>query len=242
MAIAKEFEGELLRFDYQGGWPKKRNWALESYDWSSDWILLLDADELLSEAVKLEIEDAISHGNYDGYWLNFEIVFLGKQLRFGDTKLKKLSLFRKGKGRYEKRLTKQDSSMLDIEVHEHVTVEGPVGFIKSAVRHENVLSLSRFIEKHNAYSNWEAHTILFGEGGAIPPSFFGSQAARRRWIRKIFLNFPGFPLAVFLYTFIVKLGFLDGKSGFYYAAFRGVQFLHIRAKLYELSLVRLSPE
>ena len=70
-------------------------------------------------------------------------------VRFGDTELWKLFLFRKGKGRYEKRLERQDASMSDIEVHEHVVVDGSTGRLKNPVRHENWNSLDRYISKHN---------------------------------------------------------------------------------------------
>ncbi|RMF07949.1 MAG: glycosyltransferase family 2 protein [Alphaproteobacteria bacterium] len=236
LAIAEQYGATVLNFDYRGGWPKKRNWALKTHSWKADWILLLDADEILTEAVKSEIKQVIESGKHDGYWINFEIVFLGRQLRHGDTSLRKLSLFRAGKGMYERRLENQDQSMLDMEVHEHVVVDGSVGRLSSSIRHENIQSLSHYIQKHDAYSNWEAHTWVFGDEGSLTPRLFGNQAERRRWLRKSLMNMPGFPVIVFVYTYFLRLGILDGKPGFFYALFRMVQFFHIKAKIYELSI------
>lgn len=234
MAVARGVT--VLQFHYQGGWPKKRQWALETHAWRNDWILLLDADEILTDEVKQEISNAIRSQAYAGYWLKFPIVFLGRLLRHGDTELKKLSLFRRGKGRYEKRLENQDASMADMEIHEHVVVDGPTRCLHHPVRHENFNSLERYIEKHNAYSNWEAHVLLQGCDSELPASLLGNQAQRRRWLKKTFIRVPGSPLLRFLYVYVLRGGFLDGRAGFAYAMFKFIQTCHVKAKIYELQI------
>jgi len=232
--LAAEHDAGVLQFHYSGGWPKKRQWALDNHRWRNDWILLLDADEILTDAVKNEIESAISAPDCDGYWLRFRIVFLGRTLRFGDTELRKLSLFRRDRGRYEKRLEDQDQRMADMEIHEHVVVAGPTSCLRKSVRHENFNSLDRFIEKHNAYSNWEAHVLLRGADTELPASLLGNQAQRRRWLKKTVLSVPGSPLLRFLYIYFLRGGFLDGRAGFMYAMFKFIQTCHVKAKMYEL--------
>lgn len=236
LEIAHTFGAHVLQFHYAGGWPKKRNWSLQTHPWKNDWVLLLDADEILLDPVKQEIELAISDDQMDGYWINFQIVFLGRMLRYGDTNLWKLSLFRHSKGRYERRLADQDASMADMEIHEHVEVRGKVGRLRNPIRHENVNTLAHYIHKHNQYSNWEAGVFLRGEAGSLKPSLFGSQAQRRRALKRMLLGVPGFPFIVFLYTYIFKLGWLDGKPGFYYSLFRYIQLMHVKAKIYESTI------
>ena len=90
--------------------------------------------------------------------------FLGRILRHSDASFWKLSLFRKGRGRFECRLKDQDASMADMEMHEHVVVNGPTALLRNALVHHNVDSLSRYIQKHNEYSNWEARVLLQPEG------------------------------------------------------------------------------
>jgi len=126
--------------------------------------------------------------------------------------------------------------MADMEVHEHVVVDGETRRLSSPVRHENVNSLDRFIEKHNAYSNWEAKIYTEGQKGQLKCTPFGNQAQRRRWLRKVLLPVPGTPLLVFFYMYFLKLGILDGRAGLIHAAFRAVQFFHIKAKIYERNL------
>ena len=126
--------------------------------------------------------------------------------------------------------------MADMEVHEHVVVDGRVAKLRNPVIHHNVESLSRYILKHNEYSNWEAKVWLNREGqpDELHPSLLGTQAQRRRWLRRMFFGLPGSPVLFFFYKYVVCFGFLDGIPGLLYCGFQGVQFFHIKAKIYEL--------
>ena len=232
--IAEDHGAEVIQFYYEGGWPKKRQWALDTYDFDNEWILLLDADEILLDPIKKEIAGAIQTDTYDGYWLRFQLHFLGRPLRHGGFDLWKLFLFRHGKGHYERRFEGQDENMSDIEIHEHVVVDSEVGRLQNPVRHENWNSLYRYIEKHNEYSEWEARLYHEGEEGDVEPDLFGNQAQRRRWLKETLVRVPGFPLITFLYHYVLRLGFLDGKPGFIYCVLKGVQRFHAKAKWYEL--------
>ena len=234
VAIAEDYGTEVLQFYYEGGWPKKRQWALDTYNFQNEWILLLDADEILLDPIKEEIVEAIQTDEYDGYWLRFQLHFLGRRLRHGGFDLWKLFLFRDGKGRFERRFEGQDESMSDIEIHEHVVVDGKVGGLRNPVRHENWNSLYRYIEKHNEYSEWEARVYRDGGEGDLEPALFGNQAQRRRWLKQLMVWVPGFPVLTFLYHYVLRLGFLDGKPGFIYCVLKGIQRFHAKAKWYEL--------
>ncbi len=103
-----------------------------------------------------EISAAIRNPEINGYYVSLQMYFLGRPLRHGGAGFWKLSLFRRGKGAYECRLKDQDSSMADMEIHEHVVVEGKTARLRNPLIHHNVSSLSRYIQKHDEYSNWEA--------------------------------------------------------------------------------------
>lgn len=133
--------------------------------------------------------------------------------------------------------------MADMEIHEHIVPGSETGESKKKTAklrypllHHNVESLSRYIRKHDEYSNWEARVWLEGQGSSkgLTPAFFGSQAQRRRWLRKRFFAIPGSPALFFLYKYLFCLGFLDGIPGLIYCGMQGVQFFHIKAKIYEL--------
>jgi glycosyltransferase involved in cell wall biosynthesis len=234
--IAEAYGANVVQFHYSGGWPKKRQWAMDTLALGCDWILLLDADEILTPELVEEIRAAIQNPSVDGYSICLQMHFLGHVLRRCDASFWKLSLFRKGRGRFECRLKDQDASMADIEIHEHVVVDGPTGKLRHALIHHNVASLSRYIAKHNEYSNWEARVLLqpAGQSEELSADFFGSQAQRRRWLKRKLYRLPGSPILLFLYRYFMRLGILDGIPGLIYCTFQAVQMFHTKAKIYEL--------
>src|SRR6266581_731627 len=131
--IVRSFGAKVVQFHYQGGWPKKRQWAIENLPFAFAWILLVDADESLTPDLEEEIRHAIRDSNINGYYISLRMYFLGRLLRHGGAGFWKLSLFRRGKGGYECRLKDQDSSMADMEIHEHGVVEESSGSLQCGV-------------------------------------------------------------------------------------------------------------
>ena len=127
--------------------------------------------------------------------------------------------------------------MGDIEVHEHVVVDGSTGILKNALLHENVETLSRYISKHNEYSNWESRVLARDaeQDQELPPTLLGTQAQRRRWLKKWLYRIPGSPMLLFLYRYVFRLGILDGVPGLIYCGFQSIQMFHTKAKIYELN-------
>jgi glycosyltransferase involved in cell wall biosynthesis len=244
VAIAESHGAKVVQFRYAGGWPKKRQWAMDTLPIAYDWILLLDADEVLTPELVDEIRSVLQNPRVDGYFIRLQMYFLGKVLRHCDASFWKLSLFRKGRGRFECRLKNQDTSMADIEIHEHVVVDGPTAELRNALIHHNVDSLSRYILKHNEYSNWEARVLLQperntqGDDQEVTANLLGNQAQRRRWLKRNLYRLPGSPVLLFLYRYLFRLGFLDGVPGLIYCTFQAVQMFHSKAKIYELRMGR----
>src|SRR5713101_4338495 len=236
VAIAQSRGAKVVQFHYAGGWPKKRQWAIDTLPFAYDWILLLDADELLTPELVEEIRRAVQDPGVYGYSIRLQLYFLGRVLRHCDASFWKLSLFRRGRGRFECRLKDQDASMADMEIHEHVVVDGPTAELRNALVHHNIDSLSRYILKHNEYSNWEARVLLRPERDSeeMSADLFGTQAQRRRWLKRNLYRLPGSPVLLFLYRYVFRLGFLDGVPGLIYCTFQAVQMFHSKAKIYEL--------
>jgi glycosyltransferase involved in cell wall biosynthesis len=239
--IARSYGAKVVQFHYAGGWPKKRQWAMDTLPLAQEWVLLLDADEALTPQLIEEIRSAIVNPAIHGYSIMLRTYFLGRPLRHGDIGLWKLALFRRGKGRFECRLKDQDASMADMEVHEHIVVEGATARLGNPVIHHNMESLSRYIQKHDEYSNWESRVLLArGSDKELPPSLFGTQAQRRRWLKRKLFAVPGSPVLLFLYRYILRFGFLDGVPGLVYCGFQAIQMFHTKAKIYELKLKKNS--
>jgi len=121
-------------------------------------------------------------------------------------------------------------------------VDGPTRSLTNSLIHHNVESLSRYIQKHDEYSNWEARVLLQGavSDSELPPAFFGTQAQRRRWLKRKLYAVPGSPILLFLYRYFFRAGFLDGVPGLIYCGFQAIQMFHTKAKIYELRTKTLS--
>jgi glycosyltransferase involved in cell wall biosynthesis len=157
-SIAEKFGAKVIDFDWNGKFPKKRNWYLRNHSPQTKWVMFLDADEYLTDEFKTELRNAILNEENVGYWLSYSIYFLGKKLK-GGYPLQKLALFRVGSGEYEQ-INEEQWSKLDMEIHEHPILEGKVGVINSKIDHQDFRGVSHYISKHNEYSSWEAARFL----------------------------------------------------------------------------------
>jgi glycosyltransferase involved in cell wall biosynthesis len=224
--IVKSFNFELINFKWNGKFPKKRNWTLRNVKLKNDWLLFLDADEIITESFIKEISNNIKNTKHSGYWLNYNNFFMGNQLKFGD-KMRKLAFFKKESGEYEK--IEEDSwSNLDMEIHEHPILDGSLGEIKSAIIHNDYKGLEHYIAKHNSYSSWEANRYNSMKKDSAKNLTF------RQKFKYSLINTGLLPLIYFMYSYFLKLGFLDGKSGYFLAKYKSNYFFQIQTKIKEL--------
>ncbi|WP_264565355.1 glycosyltransferase family 2 protein [Flavobacterium sp. N3904] len=222
-SIAANMGAEVLQFEWNGKFPKKRNWALQNANIENEWVLFLDADEFVTEAFVNEIAIKTQEPNYNGYTIQFENYFMGRKLKYGYG-FQKSALFKKSKGAYEK-VDEDLWSHLDMEVHEHPIIEGKVGVIKAKVIHKDFKNLEHYISKHNAYSTWEAERYLQLKESK------NSHLSLNQKIKYGLLNTGLLPVVYFLGAYFLKLGFLDGKEGFYLARFKSHYFFQIQTKV-----------
>src|SRR5262252_9039059 len=80
-AIAESFGAKVVQFHYHGGWPKKRQWAMDTLPLAYEWVLLMDADEALTPELADEIRRSLNDPLCDGYYLSLRMRFLGRLLR-----------------------------------------------------------------------------------------------------------------------------------------------------------------
>lgn len=235
IAIAEERGARVDQFDFNGTWPKKKNWALENLPFRNEWVFILDADEVLPPEAKEEFAKAIADaGETAGYWINRRFMFMGKWLRHSYYPNWNLRLFRHSLGRYEK-LTEAATQSGDNEVHEHVIVNGPTGRLRCEMDHYAFPSVEVFVEKHNRYSNWEARVSAERKLAGSNAQISSSAVGRRRKLKEFSQHLPFRPLLRFLYIYVWQKGFLDGREGYYFARLHAVyEFLSV-TKTYELT-------
>ncbi|HEY8835747.1 MAG TPA: glycosyltransferase family 2 protein [Chthoniobacterales bacterium] len=232
--LAEEFGARVVQFEFNGTWPKKKNWALENLPFRNEWVFILDADEVVPAEAEAEFRGAIANaGETAGYWINRRFMFMGRWLRHAYYPNWNLRLFRHSLGRYEK-LTDVATASGDNEVHEHVVVQGLTGRLRSELDHYAFPSVEVFVEKHNRYSNWEARVAVANEGGQSASELQSARVAQRRKLKQLSQRLPLRPLLRFLYVYLWQRGFLDGREGYYFARMHGFyEFLSV-AKTYEL--------
>jgi len=155
--IAEEFRAKVVQFHFDGTYPKKKNWALESLPFANEWVLIVDADEVIPPELAREIAATLAAPGHEGYLLNFRYMFLGRWIRHcGYYPVWKLVLFKHRLGRFEKMPIASAANTGDNEVHEHVILRGSTGRLSHEVLHYPYPTIDSWVEKHNRYSNWEA--------------------------------------------------------------------------------------
>lgn len=221
---------EVLNFEWNGKFPKKRNWFLRNHPPDTKWVLFLDADEYLTAGFKRELRKVLhSEDNKTGYWLNYTIYFMGRKLK-GGYPLKKLALLRVGAGEYEE-INEERWSKLDMEIHEHPILQGEVGQLTNKIDHKDFRGITHYINKHSEYAEWEARRLL---------NVYRTSQGQQKWTFKQRLKYhlmqkvwvgPIF----FFGSFFLLGGFRDGTRGLAFAILKMSYFNQVYCKIRELS-------
>ena len=225
--IAAQMGADVIEHAWEG-YSAQKNWALGRIAELADWVFFLDADEWITEDLAREIRELLASHVY-GLHVPRRNVFEGRTLRYAwwypDYQLR---LFRPSRGRFEDRL-----------VHEHVIVAGPVGYVKSPLMHENLKGLDAFMARHARYADLEAREMLKArlgrQVGQRGGRLFGSWPERRRFLKtRVWYQMPFRPAIRFLWMYLVKRGFLDGRQGLVYCQLLAAYEAMIDARLLEL--------
>jgi glycosyltransferase involved in cell wall biosynthesis len=182
--IVREYTNRIIQHKYINSATQK-NWAIPQA--SNEWVFIVDTDERISKELKDEVMSILKNPDeFDGFKIPRANYSFGKRLRYGGYWPDyQLRLFKKTKGRYQPR-----------EVHAHVVLEGKIGYLKNPIIHFPNRELEQVIEKLLIkYAKWEAKERLKKE----KPS-----------IAKLIIA----PTKIFIYRYILMMGFLDGVGGF----------------------------
>lgn len=223
--IAKVFGAQVFqrRFVNQA---EQFQWALDNCNITTDWTLRIDADEYLDSKLKHEIKTKLPTlaEEVSGIYLKRQIKFMGRPIRYGFFyPLLVLRLFRTHRGHMEQRA-----------MDEHLVVHPPVvRTFDGTLTDENLNGLSWYVAKLDNYAGREAACI----NAATPePDLAGPAAWRRLLKNHIYYRLPSGlrALMYFAYRFFLGLGFLDGKSGFFFHFFQAACYrILVDAKLHE---------
>lgn len=228
LPIAHDRGLDVIQFNWDGRFPKKRNWFLQEHPPQTRWVLFLDADEYLTPHFKEELNRVLPNTQNAGFWLSYSVYFQGRKLK-GGYPLDKLALFRVGLGEYE--CIDEDAwSDLDMEVHEHPIINGSVGFIHSKIDHQDFRGVSHWVSKHNQYSSWEAARFI---RYANDPDVRAQWTFRQK-IKYSLMRTPLLGIAYFFGSFFLMGGWRDGFIGLSYAILKMSYFTQIYCKIIEI--------
>ena len=211
--IARSYGAKVFVEAWQG-FAAQKNSAIDKA--TGDWILSLDADEELEPSLVEEIDKLFPSKRLTrdvalaiaGYWIPRKNEFLGRWIRHGgfwpDPKLR---LFKKDMARFEDRAVHEDA---------HLT-QGISGHLKGALLHHSYPTLTDYIDHMNRYSSLGAEMV----------------AAKGR-VRFSPFNILLRPAATFLYNYVFRLGFLDGREGLLLHLYHALYVSWKYAKAWEL--------
>ena len=230
-AIAERLGARVVPFEWDGRYPKKKQWALEHLPVSHDWVLYLDADEELTPALVDEIAALFSAAEpaHAGYFIALDYVFLGRVLRHGH-RVHKLALFDRRRGRFLDYPDLDATNMWEVEGHYQPAIDGPTKVLRHRILHSDHDSLFDWFARHNRYSDWEA--VLRAKGALA--SGREAQPGFRRALKRTFAHMPLKGTTSFLYGYVLRLGFLDGRAGFQFAVAKAFYYWQVELKLREL--------
>ena len=234
--LAKAGGAQVLQnpFKYQA---QQFEWALQNAPITSDWVMRLDADEIIEADLAEEIVRKLPTLPPDvtGVNLNRKTIFQGKFIRYGGRyPLTLLRIWRTGKARIE-----------DRRMDEHIYLtEGSAITLKGGFADHNLNDLTSFTAKHNGYASREALDVLNRRLHLFDPQFeftrqsTAKQAKIKRFFKESVYNRLPVEISAFIYflfRYVVQMGFRDGREGFTYHVLQGFwyRFL-VGAKLREL--------
>lgn len=227
VAIAQEAGARVVqrRFD---NWAAHQNWALEQIPFKHPWVFYLDADERMTEELKNELLDIANDPSRSpvAYFCGHKNVFMGRWIRHAMPPMAIMRFFRPPYVRFERL------------VHPVPIIDGPHGYLTGMLIHYNFSKgISEWIEKHNRYSQAEAHEgiKLVRQPWAVPTELLSAdRAVRRKALKSLSFRLPWRPLLKFAYLYLWQGGWLDGRPGFTYCVLQSVYEYMIVLKMREI--------
>ncbi len=233
-AIAAAAGCEVLEHAFEH-YAAQRNWAQAAAALPADaWVLHLDADEVVSPEMSASITRALAAPAADGYLVQRLTYFLGQPIRHGFMNPSwHLRLYRAGHGRCENRLYDQ-----------HFISDGPTARLSGLLHDLQLISVERWITSHNRWSTAVAAEYFDSrsqhEADELEARLGGDPRMRKRWLKENLYGHAPLLLrsfAVFLYGYVLRFGFLDGRIGLIYHVLHAFWFRFlIDAKIIEREL------
>ena len=209
---------------------KQRNWALDNLQTRHDWVYILDADESVPDDLCEEIAERVRNPlpDIDGYWVRYKEIILGRPLtRAALYPNWNMRLFKRSVARYE-----------DRKVNAHIKIDHVrTSQLQAHFIHDDKRGFASHIRRMASITVIEALSLdelFMPHNDLVGASLFSASfVARRRALKKLFYRLPFRPLIIFLYLYVWRMGFLEGKAGLYHSLYRACTEVLVNALRYE---------
>jgi glycosyltransferase involved in cell wall biosynthesis len=206
----------------------QRNAALANVTYAHPWVLMVDADERVPAELAAEIAESVRSVNdrVVMFRMRRKDFFLGKWLKRSS-----------GYPTWFGRLVMPGRVHVQREYNEEYLADGDVAHLKAHLHHLPFnKGIDFWFERHNRYSSMEAALTLRMRSAPVSSFnlFVADALERRRRLKQIAYRMPMRPLMVFIYLYIVRMGMLDGRAGFYFSRMRAAYEMMIDLKIMEL--------
>lgn len=226
-SIATQLGAEVIEFDWNGAYPKKKQWQLDNVATRFAWVLFMDADETPTAGLVAELQSVFASKERPeaAFDINLEYVFAGKVLRHGH-RVTKRALVHRDRVFFPEMDDLDVPGMGELEGHYQPEANGKISRLKNHILHNDLDPVESWFARHNRYSDWESSLRV--------NSALRTKVASRRTLKgRIFDAVPLKPLLFFVYAFIVRAGFLDGRPGLDYALALSFYYWQIGVKTRE---------
>ena len=241
--VAEQHGAKLVQFLFNGTFPKKKNWALENLPFRNEWVLIVDADEVVLPELAAEIARRIQDEGADGYYLNSRYYFLGRRIRHcGYSECWNLRLFKHRLGRYERMPDATGGRSGDNEAHEHVELDGQSPTASRTSWNITPIRRSPPGSRSTTATPSGRPRSTSGSGTSRSRRRSGRGKRFKRRLKKIALRLPFRPFVRFVYAYVLRLGFLDGRPGLIFCGLLAFYDFLASANRYEQQLRRDSAQ
>ncbi len=218
------------------------NYGITHSPFQTDWLMRMDADEYVLPGLAQEINERVPGlpDTVSGVYVKRRVIFMERWMRHGDFyPIWLLRLWRRGQGFCEQVWHDEHIKLIE----QHGIPPKTIEFAHDLVDH-TLNNLTWWTQKHNHYTILEAINLLnytynFDAAEHVESRFFGTQEQRKRYLKVRYASLPLFtrPILYFVYRYILRLGFLDGRAGFVWCFLQGLwyRFL-VDAKIMEVYL------
>jgi glycosyltransferase involved in cell wall biosynthesis len=223
--IAREY-GAHIHANPFSSFGDQRNWSLDHCEIKHPWVLFLDADEVANKEFVRALTKAVGGApdSIAGFYCCWKWIYDGRWLKRCDSFPKwQFRLMRKGRARFTDFCHGQKEA----------AVQGAIEYLPAPYDHHGLSKgIGPWLDRHNRYATLEAAVRL-----STPINWrnvFSSHGSRRNQaLKPIVSRVPGWPLIRFSITYILRLGFLEGRPGFIYCANLAYYEFLIRIKMGE---------